>query len=118
MSDKEWKDRAIKAAIVETGDTYHTEWETDPAKLIHDVMCFEQRVATDPSVNGGFKLTPASPPWPPTWGEGIPCGWCKAKNAEAAHVWAWTTDGRIQVGRPGYRDTVSVDVFRRDFEPL
>ena len=59
MSDKEWKDRAINAAIVETGDTYHAEWDANPEKLVHDVMLWAQRVATDPSVNGGFKLTPA-----------------------------------------------------------
>jgi hypothetical protein len=61
---------------------------------------------------------PASPDRPPTWGEGIPCGWCKAKSDESVHVWAWTTDGRIQVGRPGWHDTISDDVFSRDFRPL
>jgi hypothetical protein len=59
------------------------------------------RVATDPSVNGGLKPTPASPPWPPKWGEGPDSGWCKRKKDGALLHWQWEPDGTLRVGRGG-----------------
>jgi len=115
-----WKDRAIKAAIVETGDTYRAEWDTNPEKLVHDVMLWAQRVATDPSVNGGFKLTPASPPWPPTWGEGPREGWCRQKSDGSVWMWQWCngTELLLLALEPGNGFHCTLAEFAAEFEPL
>jgi len=72
--------------------------------------------------------TPASPPWPPTWGEGPTSGWCRRKaDGHGPLRWEWSRRHELYVD--GIEHEVDGSVtdqglwrspaeFAADFEPL